>query len=46
MLDIDIVDEVEVIVEASLIAAKDFHDESDKVSEKRISNKRRLVKTT
>ena len=31
---------VEIIVEASLIATKDFHDESDKVSEKRTSDKR------
>ena len=35
MLNIDIVNKVEVIVEASLIAIKDFHGESNKVSKKR-----------
>ena len=40
MLNVDIVNKVEVIVEASLIIIEDFHDESDKVSEKEISNKR------
>ena len=46
MLNIDIVNKVEVIIEASLIATKDFHDESGEVSKKRTSDKRRLVKTT
>ena len=46
MLNIDIINKVEVIIEVSLIVIKDFHDDSDKVSEKRTSNKRRLVKTT
>ena len=31
MLDVDIVNKERVIIEASLIAAKDFHDESDKL---------------
>ena len=46
MLNIDIVNKVEVIVEVSLIATKGFFDESDKISKKRTSNKRRLIKTT
>ena len=32
------VDEEEVIVEASLITTKDFHDESGKVSDERVIN--------
>ena len=46
MLEVNIIDKVEVIIEVRLIAIEDFHDKSDKVSDKRISNKRRLVKTT
>ena len=34
MLNIDIINEVEVIIEASLIAAKGFHDKSGEVSNK------------
>ena len=46
MLDINIVNKVEVIVEVSLIIAEDFRNESDKVSEKRACDERRLVKIT
>ena len=46
ILNVDIVNKVEVIIEASLIAAKGFYGGSGEVSEKRIDNKRRLVKTT
>ena len=34
-----------MIVKVSLIATKDFRNKSDKISEKRTSDKRRLVKT-
>ena len=46
MLNIDIVNKVEVIIEVSLIAIKGFYNESDKISERRMSDKRRLVKIT
>ena len=38
------VNKEEVIVEDSLIATKSYHDESNKVSKRRTSDKRRLVK--
>ena len=38
MLNIDIVNKVEVIIEASLIATKDFHDKSGEVSDERVIN--------
>ena len=38
MLDVDVVDEVEVIVEVSLITAEGFHDESGEVSDERVTN--------
>ena len=40
------VNKAKVIIKVSLIAIEDFRDKSDKVSEKRTSDKRRLVKTT
>ena len=46
ILNIDIINKVEVIIEVSLIIAKDFRNKSDKVSEKRACDERRLVKTT
>ena len=46
MLNIDIVNEVEVIIEVSLMITEDFRNKSDKVSEKRACDERRLVKTT
>ena len=46
MLNIDVVNKVKVIVEVSLIIADDFRNKSDKVSKKRTSDERRLVKTT
>ena len=46
MLDVDIVNKVEVIIEANLIATEDFRNKSDKVSKKRTNNERRLIKTT
>ena len=38
MLIINIINNDKVIIEASLIATKDFHDKSDKVSNKRVIN--------
>ena len=38
VLDVDIVNKAEVIIEVSLIAAKGFYDESDEVSDERITN--------
>ena len=38
MFNIDIINKVEVIIEVSLIAIEDFHDKSDKISDKRVIN--------
>ena len=38
MLNIDIINKVEVIIEASLIAIKGFHDESDEINNERVIN--------
>ena len=46
MLNIDAVDKAEVIIKVSLIATEGFHNKSGEVSEGRIGDKRRLVKTT
>ena len=46
VLNVNVINKVEVIVEVSLIIAKDFRNKSDEVSEKRACNERRLVKTT